>query len=511
MPVGLSVIGVLFPLAYLLGNAVHDARPGEIQEVLFRWRNLELLGNTLLLATLVLIASTLLALPTSWWVSRTNLPGRQLFDILAVMPLAIPGYLMAYTLQAAGGDYGSLARLTGWTMPRASGLWGSVLALTLYNTPYLYLNLRVAMRQLDPALEEAARSLGQGFYRRCWGVVLPQLRPALCAGGLLVILHVIGDFGVVSLMRYETYTYALYQSYAYGELGAAAWLAMMLVFLALVLLALEFRFLRQLRLDPVGSAPPRDLPRTPLSTRSKCIGLGFLSGTALLALGVPLLTIGYWAWQAGLEGRLQATLPVLWDTVWVALLAAVLTTVLAIPVGLLGQRARSLRLGWLEQSAYLGYAIPGLAFALGLVITTLRRAPDLYQTAAVLIYAYVLHFLAEAVGPIRGALATASPRLNEASRALGLGRFQTFFRVTLPLLRPGLLSAVALVFLATIKELPLTFILAPRNFSTLAKQVWDYTNDADFAGAALPAILIVLCSATLVSLLFVVDQARSNR
>ena len=112
------------------------------------------------------------------------------------------------------------------------------------------------MRQLDPALEEAARSLGQGFYRRCWGVVLPQLRPALCAGGLLVILHVIGDFGVVSLMRYETYTYALYQSYAYGELGAAAWLAMMLVFLALVLLALEFRFLRQLRAGPgrVGTA-----------------------------------------------------------------------------------------------------------------------------------------------------------------------------------------------------------------------------------------------------------------
>ncbi|MCH7549796.1 MAG: iron ABC transporter permease [Candidatus Krumholzibacteriota bacterium] len=186
----------------------------------------------------------------------------------------------------------------------------------------------------------------------------------------------------------------------------------------------------------------------------------------------------------------------------VSIPAAAGATLLAIPLAYLSRRHPSAISQIMERSAYVGYATPALAFALGLIFLSLSTVPWVYQTAGLLIFAYTMHFLAQAIGPIRAGLYLATPRIEEASRSLGFGALATFRRVTLPILRPGLVAGCALVFLSCIKELPLTFLLAPLNFETLALNVYGYATEAMFAEAAPYALAIILISAALATVLF---------
>jgi iron(III) transport system permease protein len=228
LPVALVALGVLVPIGYLVVRAF-EADPSEAAALVLRERNLRLLGNTLALAAGVLAGATLLAAPLAWLVARTDLRGRRLFTVLGVLPLAVPGYVAAFALLAATGPNGTLAGL-GLVLPRPSGYGGALVALALTTSPYLFLNLRAALLGVDPALEESARSLGTSPSEALRRVVLPQLLPAYLAGALLVVLHVLGDFGVVSLMRFETFSYAIYLQYAASyDRVYAAWLALMLL------------------------------------------------------------------------------------------------------------------------------------------------------------------------------------------------------------------------------------------------------------------------------------------
>ena len=158
------MVGVALPVVYLLMRAF-EADAATVSSMVFRRRNLDLLTNTLLLCTAVLGIVTLLALPAAWLTTRTDLPARRTFTLLAVMPLAVPAYVLAYTLLGLGGSYGTANQLLGVQLPRIRGFWGATLALSLYNLPYMFLNLRVGMQRLNPALEEAARALGTPTWR----------------------------------------------------------------------------------------------------------------------------------------------------------------------------------------------------------------------------------------------------------------------------------------------------------------------------------------------------------
>jgi iron(III) transport system permease protein len=218
-----------------------------------------------------------------------------------------------------------------------------------------------------------------------------------------------------------------------------------------------------------------------------------------------VLTVGYWMGA-------NPSLPwadlgqALWGSVSASAPAALLAGALALPLAYLSVRRPSRGTKTLERVAYFGYATPPLAFALALVFFTLRTVPPLYQTLALLIIAYALHFLAEAIGPIRTALYQAPPRLEEAARSLGRTPLQAFFAATFPLLRKGLLVSVALVFLSAMKELPLTFLLSPVGFDALALTVWSYANEALFAGAAPFALAIMAVSAAFVGLLLIREK-----
>ena len=495
-------IGVILPLIYLLVRAF-EAETEELFQIVFRTRTVHLLGNTLLLVIGVVGTGILLAAPLAWVTARTDLKGKRIFTLLGVLPLAIPGYVTAYALLGLSGPHGTFALLFGPSFPNLRGYWGALIALSFYTSPYLFLNLRTALVGLDPAIEESAYSLGSRSHEVFFRAILPQLRPALYAGGLLVALHVLGDFGVVSLMRYETFSYALYTQYSAAfDRTYAAWLALMLLVLTGSLLYMEGRLLRGSKFHRAGSGA---------SHQASPISLGvwriptymYLGALTLASIVAPTVTIGFWTLKGVDSYHMQDFFRALSGSFLVSTPAAFLTAALAVPLAYLGVRYSSSICRILERGAYLGYATPPLAFALALIF--FFRGMAIYQTLWILIYAYTIHFLAEAIGPVRSALYQASPRLEEAARSLGYPPLKAFFKSTFPLLRSGVIVSIAFVFLAAMKELPLTFLLSPAGYETLAVNVWSYTTEAMFAEGARYALAIVVCSALFVGLLLMQD------
>jgi iron(III) transport system permease protein len=505
VPSVLVAAGVLIPLVYLLIRAF-EAEPAQLVDIVFRWRNLGLLWNTMLLTGGVLAVASLIAFPLAFLTTRTDLRGRSLITLLGVLPLAVPAYVMAYVLLATTGSYGTLNHLFGLDVPRLSGFTGALIALSLYTFPYLFLNLRSALAGLDPSLEECAQALGFGKVRIYAEVVLPQLRPAFLAGALLVGLHVLGDFGVVSLMRYETFSYALYLQYsaAYDRIYAA-WLALMLLALTGTFLWLEARLLRDRLFHRTGTGSGRQMPAVRLGAW-KGPAYAFAALIGLISVVLPVLTVSHWALQPGGGATWAALGRALANSVSASAPAAVVAAMLALPLAYMSLRRPSKLTRSMERISYIGYATPPLAFALALIFFTLQALPFLYQTLALLVAAYTLHFLAEAMGPLRSALYQAPPRLEEAARGLGLPPVRAFFEATFPLLRRGLLVSMAFVFLSAMKELPMTFLLSPIGFDTLALGVWSAATEARFGMAAPYALTIMAFSAGFVGLLLLRER-----
>lgn len=491
VPALLTAAAVLIPFGWLVLRAA-DVEGLDVWGFLSRPRTGTLVVNTALLAVVVLTTCTVIGLALAWLVTRTRLVGRRLAILLAVLPLAVPGYVMAYALRGLGGPQGAAHALFGITLPRLDGFWGAALALTLYNTPYMFLTLKVAFERLDPAQVEAARSLGATPAQALRRVVLPALLPAWLAGALLIGLYVLGDFGVVSLMRYDTLSLALYSNWT--EVGYAAWLALLLLLSAAVLLLLEAWLLRGRRQARVGVGAALAPRRIALG---RWQGVAWLGIALFAGLGV-IAPIGssVWWYRAGPELFTGAEL---WraasDSLVIALPAATLTVALAIPLAWLAARGAGRLARLAERVAQLGYAVPSLALALALVFFSLRFAPGLRDGYALLIAAFALHSLMLALGPIRGALALITARHEEAARSLGAGPVQSFARVTLPALKGSLTAGFVLAFLAAMKELPLTKILAPLGTRPLSVSAWSYANDALFADAAPFALAIVAISA----------------
>ena len=501
IPAVLAGIGTLVPIVYLALRAF-EADLATVQRLVIRERTWTLLVNTVWLTIGVLASATVMAVPLAWLTVRSDLRFKRWITILAVVPLAIPGYVVAYALMGLGGANGFLSQLLATPIPRPSGYWGAVAALALYTYPYLFLNVRAALLGLDPSLEESARSLGHGRRAVLWKVVLPQLRPALLAGWLVIALYVLGDFGVVALMRFEAFSYAIYLQYASAfDRTYAAWLSLILLALTLAIVATEGRLLGTRKYARTGSGSQRAIVVTRLG-RWAVLAYSYVGLVLLAALGLPFLVLGYWlvlsppdlsAWQQ--VGQAFAR------TASVAAPAALITALAAMPIAYLAARTPFRGSHVIERLAYLGYAIPPVSLALALVFFSLRTVPWLYQTLSILVAAYVVSFLALAIGPIRSALMQVPPRLEEAARALGRRPFTAFFQTTFPLIRKPVVAGTALVLLVAMKELPLTFLLAPTGFTTLAVRVFTRTSEGMMAEAAPFALAIVLFSSLFVGLL----------
>ncbi|WP_225307370.1 ABC transporter permease [Nitrincola iocasae] len=485
---------MIIPLLYLFLRA-GQAEPDQLMELVFRPRNFQLLLNTLALAGGVLFICTFLALPLAWLVTRSDIRAKRLLTIMAVVPLAVPGYVMAYALLGVGGNLGVLSQVFGIQVQNISGYWGAVWALALYTFPYIFLNLRAALLGLDTSLEESAQSLGYSRAEVFRKIMLPHLMPALLAGYLVVGLYVLGDFGAVALMRYEAFSYAIFTQYsgAFDRIYAA-WLSIMLLVLAASFLVMEAYLLKRKRLASVGSgvarsAAPQRLGKLALPA---WIYIGFVFAASI---GLPIAMLSYWV--IVVPPDISVFLQVPWTflrSAAAAAPAAVLAATMALPVCYLSVRYPSRLTSAIEQSTYIGYALPPLTLALAMVFFALQTAYFFYQTLGLLIFAWTLATLALAMGPIRSAIIQTRPNTEEAAYSLGYGPVSTFFYVVFPRLRRGILASLALVFLFCMKELPITFLLAPTGYSTLAVTVFSRTSEGLMAEAAPFAAAIVLFS-----------------
>jgi iron(III) transport system permease protein len=499
---------MLLPLAYLLLRS-SEMGLARMLEILTSPRTLQVIANSIVLAVLVTALSLLLALPSAWLTVRTDLPGRRVWSTLLALPLVIPSYVGAYALISMMGPRGIVQ---GWLeplgverLPSIYGLPGAVWALTIFSYPYLLISIRAGFYHLDPAQEEAARSLGCGPWRTFWRVTLPSLRPAITSGALLLALYVLSDFGAVSLLRYNSFTRAIYIQYQSSfDRSQAALLSLVLVAMTIMLLVLARRIRGHHRYHRAGVGSARRHRAVRLGAW-RWLALAFCLAIVLASLVFPIGVVAYWLLRGLVSGdTFQSMTGETLNSVYVATLAAVVCVAGALPVSYLQVRFPGRYTTWLGRAAYLGYALPGIVIALSLVFFGANFVPILYQTMAMLIFGYTVRFLPQSLGTLRTGLMQISPRLEEAARSLGLNRRRTAWRVTLPLLRPGIWAGAALVFLTTIKELPVTLLLGPTGFSTLAVAIWSATSEAFYARAAAPALLLVSVSA--LSIVFVLRQ-----
>lgn len=505
IPALLVGAAMALPMVYLFirGASASD----QAWDLLFRMRTLETLWRTLLLIGCVTSLSAAIAVPFAWLTLRSDLPFRRMWTVLAALPLVIPSFVGAFLYISALGPKGllqsTLEVMFGiQRLPDMYGLLGATAVLTLLSYPYLFLTVRGSIANLDPTTEEASRGLGHGAWGTFFRVTLPQLRPSIAAGSLLVALYTLSEFGAVALLRYNTFTFTIYQQYEGSiDRSIAALLSFVLVLMAVVILLLENYTRGQGRYYRLGAGSARK-PAVVRLGRWKWPALGAMGTVLSLALVLPVGVLMFWLIRGLGAGE---PLLLLWSATRNSLLvsgaAAIITAAMAIAMAVLLVRYPSKLNRVLEPVSYTGYALPGVVVALALVFFGAKYARPLYQTHWLLIFAYAVLFFPVALGSVRSALLQISPRLEDAARCLGHNPVRVMMLVTLPLMRSGVLMGAALVFLLTMKELPATLILGPLEFQTLATSVWSASSEAFFAQAAAPALMIILTSSIPMTLL----------
>jgi iron(III) transport system permease protein len=405
---------------------------------------------------------------------------------MSVVPLAVPPFISSFAWVSIS--------------PSLQGFGGALLVVTTSYFPLVYLPVAASLRGMDPAIEETARSLGRGGWGCFVSVVLPQLRPALLGGMLLMALHMLGEFGAFTLLRFRTFTTELYSQYRTGFVGPdAALLAVVLLALCLVCLCAEIKVRGAQRQARFGRGVRR--PPALYALGNLTIPVFVAMGVLVIAtIGVPLGMIVYWLTRHGAAAITPEAAS--WPHLLAASLASIrlgvagaaLTVLLSLPLAFLAARYRSLAITLLERAAYLTQGVPSIVVALALITLTLQVARPLYQSSVLLIGAYTVLFLPLALVSVRAALLQAERSLEDAARALGLGWAALAWRVLLPLAGSGIAAAAALVFVSVSTELTATLLLAPIGTRTLATEVWADTSTLAFAAAAPYAALMTLVS-----------------
>lgn len=513
-PISLAVmsamvgLGFAAPIAYLVIQVTGD---GRLASMLTSDRAMGPLFTTLALAASVTVSAAALGTGLAWLIVRCDLPARRTFAALAALPLVLPSFVAAGALVDALGPSGLLTTLVepiGLSTPdRPQGFGWAWCVLTLFTYPYVYLPVAARLHALPPSVEEAGTMLGRSKAQVFARLVLPQAGSAIGAGALLVFLYVVSEFGAVVLLRVDTLTRVIYANRLIDQELSLA-LSLLLGVVALSIVALERAVSRR------GEVPIRRKGRPGLVAlgRWRLPALASVAATMLVTLAVPCAVLVSWV-ARGVRATGRNSLSVdagelfteSLNTAGASLAAAALAVIVVLPVALAVARHRS-RVGEVAQSVITaGFALPGIVIAISLISWTLATdlGANLYQTFPLLISAYVVHFGAQAVRASHAAVATAPMRLVESARMLGASRLRCLGRIELPLMVPGLAAGAGLVMLSTMKELPVTLLLAPTGFTTLATRIWSRYEESFIPEAGVAALTLVALSGVLTWLLVV--------
>ncbi len=472
------------------------------------------LTNSLLLLLGVAVGTLSMGITTAWLTSMYDFPGRRAIEWALLLPLAMPAYIIAYTytglLDFAGPVQTYLRDLFGWQygdywFPEIRSLFGAICMLSLVLYPYIYLLARASFLGQSVVTMEAARTLGAGPWKRFFRVALPMARPAIVAGTSLALMETLADYGTVQYFGVSTFTTGIFRTwFGLGDQGAAAQLAAMLLGFVLMLILLERYSRKQAQYHQQSS-------RYSIHKRETIVGIKGLVASFLsvmpIVLGflIPFILLAQWALGETIDAEF---LVLAWNSLTLAFSASLLALTLAIVLGY-GQRifpTNSVKAG--VRIATLGYAVPGTVIAVGIIIplawidntidawaiktfdvgTGLLFSGSLF----ILLFAYLVRFLAVALGSVESGLQAIKPSMDDSARSLGFKPFQVLRKVHLPIIRPSLFTALLLVFVDVLKELPATLILRPFNFNTLAVRAYELASDEQLASAAPAAITIVL-------------------
>jgi len=489
------------------------------------WRHLadtvlvELLTHTAVLAFGVGLGALFLGAALAWLVATCEFPGRKFFDWALMLPLAIPAYVLAFVyvglLDFSGPVQTRLREFGVEAFPPVRSGGGVVTVMVLAFYPYVYLLARAAFLSHGRAALETGRVYGLTPWRAFWHAALPMARPALAAGTALAVMEALADFGAVAVFNYDTFTTAIYKAWqGLFSLPAAAQLSSLLLLFVAVALVSEQRLRRGARYD-VSFKPPR--ARYRLGGGRRALATGFAALVLVLAFVVPVAQLLVWVWRTAYQDFDARYAGFLLNTLTLGAAAAAVTTFFAL---LLAYTYR-LKPDGLTRAAVrfatLGYALPGSVLAVGIMVsfvwldrTLFEQAqqflgldprPLLTGTLAALILAYGVRFMAVAHGPIDSSFERIQPSLWQAARSLGASNGEILWRVSIPMLRTGLLSAGLLVLVEVMKEMPATLLLRPFGWDTLATRIFEMTSEGEWERAALPAVTLVLAGLVPVVLL----------
>ena len=507
----LAVI-VVFPLLVVFS--------GWLQAENLVWEHLaqtvlsDLLINTAWLVLGVGFSVTVLGVGLAWLTSMCDFPGRKVFDWALMLPLAVPAYVMAFValglLDFTGPLQSALRDLLGrggYWFPEVRSTGGVIAVMSLVLYPYVYMLTRSSFLTQGNSAVEAARSLGLSSWGAFFRVSIPTARPAIIAGLSLALMETLADFGTVAIFNYDTFTTAIYKAwFGLFNLQAASQLASFLLVLVVIALTAE----RQLR----GRAKYHEATRSTRLHRYHLTGWNkwsavLISGLVLLlAFIIPIIQLGLWAWEVLEEDLDSRYWGLLWHTLMLGGMSAVLTVLGAMILAFTRRYRGDVVVNSAVNIATLGYALPGSVLAVGVMLTFTSADNFLHTIATILgwessgqiltgtvfalVIAYMVRFLAVAYGPIDSGLGRIRVSLAEAARGLGASPAVTMFKIYMPLLRPGLFTAGLLVLVDVMKEMPATMLLRPFGWDTLAVRIYEMTSEGEWERAALPAITLIM-------------------
>jgi iron(III) transport system permease protein len=465
--------------------------------------------RTINLTIVVTLSAAILGTGLAWLTIRTDLPSRRILKIILPLPLVFPTFVGAAafirTLNPGGLANNLVEKIGIEKTLELHGLFGAWLVLTLFTYPYVFLPVAARLKNLASSLEESARLLGDSSWSTFRKIILPQIASSLLAGSLLVFLYTISDFGAVQLMRYDTLTRAIWTTRLNNQPVSFALAVILLTFAALAVI-IETLISRRFR-----------KPDTSTQAETVLISLGKWKPIAItaswlvvfLALITPTIALGDWA-ADGLLREFRGGRPLFIDfediieptinTAWISMLTALIAAAIVLPVSYLVARYKSSIGNTANAIMTSTFAMPGLLIALSMFFWTLKNswaAEHLRGTIFILIFAYLVRFSAQALGPARASVASIPPSLEDASQVLGASKIKRFFTIDIPVVAPGLLAGSGLVLLSTMKELPITLLVAPFEFPTLTTKIFQSFEDAFVAEGGLLALILVLLSAVL--------------
>ncbi len=490
--------------------------------------------TTVYLVALVSLGTFGIGVGAAWLVTMTRFPGVRFFEVVLVLPLAFPAYVLAYAytflLDHPGIVQSTLRDVTGWGprdywFPEIRSLGGAALMLVLVLYPYVYLLARAAFLQQSASAFLAARALGDSSLRAFWRVSLPMARPAVASGVLLAVMETIADYGTVSYFGVQTFATGIYTSwFSLGDRAGAAQLALCLLGFALMLSVVERASRGKARYHHAGKQQAA-LPPAELKGVMSLGAIALCALPVLLGFLVPLISLSLMGLQSEQDLLSRRYIAFLTNSLTLASIAAVITLLAAVSLGFY-QRLRPGRVS--NTAAYfsrLGYAVPGGVIAVGLMVpfAAFDNALDAWMqghfgirtgllvTGSIwlLVMAYVVRFMAAALGSYEGGQATVHLNMDAAARSLGQSPLGMLRRVHIPILTPSLLTALLIVFVDVMKDLPATLIMRPFNFDTLAVQAHRLAADERLEGAAVPSLVIMAVG--LLPVILICRQVRRQR